>query len=309
MASVGGGSPPEPRRTAPQDYSRGMRITPSSLLLRVLAALVAVVVLAAACGSDSDPAATGDDDITQTDDESNADATGGEDSPEGDDSSDTDESDMNEDDGDMGDMLAGVAVFCESRADSDAAAEIINPTDPDSVRAWVYQTRDSIRDVLPQSPEEIRGDVATLLEAFDQFITILEAYDFDFFAALPEIEALQETPAQVAAEARLDAFEAANCPTESIDGEDASPNSFEQALATPEVFLAMLETEGGRDLILGGMTEGGDFTRDQAECLIDHPDFMEFFSLVGGETPSPDVIPTIMGVFAECGISLESLGG
>ena len=88
-----------------------------------------------------------------------------------------------------------------------------------------------------------------------------------------------------------------------------SGNAFEDALATPEVFMALIESEGGRDLILDGMTENGDFTRDQAACLIDHPDFLEFFALIGGEAPSADIIPTLIGVFSECGIDLESLGG
>ncbi len=268
-----------------------MRTSPISLLFRVLVALVAVVVVAVGCGSDGDPTETSSDDTSQSDDSS-----GGDDAA---------------DDPDMEDDSAAAAIYCEARAASNAATDNINPSDPESVRGWVYGTRDAIRDVLPQSPQRIRDDIAVLLAGFEEFIVILEAHDFDFFAALPEIEALQESPEQAAANARLDAFEEENCPTESIDGGDASSgsNSFEDALATPEIFLGMLESEGGRELIISGMIEDGDFTRDQAECLIDHPDFIEFFALIGGEAPSPDLIPTIMGVFSECGIALDSLGG
>lgn len=276
-----------------------------------------MVVLAAGCSSDSEPtdAGSGSDDSTEsetpTDDEGD-DTASGDDGASGDDESSDDESDMNEDDPEStSDMSASVAIYCAANAANDAATDNIDPTDPESVRIWILNSRDSLRDVIPQAPEEIRGDLATLFEGFEQFIVILEAHEFDFFAAVPEIDALTESPTQLAASDRLDAWEAANCPTESIDpGEDAGAGSaFDEALATPEVFLAMIESEGGRELILDGMTEDGDFTREQAACLIDHPDFLQLFALIGGEAPSADVIPTIIGVFSECGIDFESLGG
>ncbi len=293
-----------------------MRISPFTLLFRALVALVAVVVLAAGCSSDNEPtdAGSGSDDSsdaeTSTDDDG-SDDSGSDDATSDDESTDGD-SDMEEEDPEpVADMSASVAIYCEANALNDAAADNIDPADPESVRNWVFKSRDALRDVIPQAPEEIRGDLAILFEGFEQFIVILESYEFDFFAALPEIEALTESPAQAAADEHLDAWEAANCPTGSVDtGEDAAGGSaFEDALATPEVFLAMIESEGGRELILDGMTEDGDFTRDQAECLIDHPDFLEFFALIGGAPPSADIIPTIIGVFTECGIDLQSLGG
>lgn len=278
-----------------------------------------MVVLAASCGSGDGPATidSGSDDTTDSetspDDDSDDDASGASDDDSADtDDEGTDDSDMEEDDPQPNTDLSGsVAIYCEANAANDDAVDNINPADPESVRSWLFETRDSLRDVIPQSPEEIRGYLATLLEGFDEFVVILEAHEFDFFAALPEIEALTDSPAQALAEDQLDAWEEANCPTESIDtDEDAlGGNAFEDALATPEVFLAMIGTEGGRELILDGMTEDGDFTRDQAECLIDHPDFIEFFSLIGGATPDASIIPTIMGVFTECGIDLGLLAG
>ena len=94
-------------------------------------------------------------------------------------------------------------------------------------------------------------------------------------------------------------------------GEDNSEggSDFEDAMESPEFFLAMIETESGREMVLDGMTEDGDLTREQATCLIDHPDFIEFISLTSGEEPSVEMIPMIFGLLDECGIPLEALDG
>ena len=146
-----------------------------------------------------------------------------------------------------------------------------------------------------------------MLVGFEKVIEILRTYEFDFFAASSEIEEVSDSPVATAAEDRLDAWEAANCPT--APDEDGDGSDFEDAMESPEFFLAMIETESGREMVLDGMTEDGDLTREQATCLIDHPDFIEFISLTSGEEPSVEMIPMIFGLLDECGIPLEALDG
>jgi hypothetical protein len=295
-----------------------MRTSPLTLLFRALVALVAVVVLAAGCSSDTEPtdAGSGSDDSSDSETSTDGDASGDDSGSDGDTSaeestgsdSDTDKEDPEP----MGDLSASVAIYCEAKAADDAASDAVDPTDPDSVRAWVYQSRDALRDVIPQAPEELRADLAILLDGFEQFIVILEAHEFDFFAALPEIEALADSSDQELVGDRLDAWEAANCPTASIDLDEAASGSslFDAALADPAAIEAMLGSEGGRELFINEMTADGELTREQAECVLDHPDFTSFFTLLGGgEDAAADVLPAIIGVFSECGIDLATLAG
>lgn len=280
-----------------------MRTSLRPLFFRALAALATIIVLAAGCGSGGE---SSDADTESPDTGSEAEvSTESETSPDdvGDDYSDIDEEEPES----AADKSASIATYCQANAANDAAFENINPADPESVRNLVLKSRNGLRDVIPQAPEEIRDDLATVLVGFEKVIEILRTYEFDFFAASSEIEEVSDSPAATAAEDRLDAWEAANCPTAPSDDGDGS--DFEDAMESPEFFLAMIETESGREMVLDGMTEDGDVTREQATCLIDHPDFLEFISLTSGDEPSVEMIPMIFGLLDECGIPLEAMGG
>ncbi|NCG37335.1 MAG: hypothetical protein GWP48_07405 [Actinobacteria bacterium] len=274
-----------------------MRNSPRPLFFRALVTLAALIVLAAGCGSggESSDADTGSETEVSTEPETSPDDAG-------DDDSVIDEEEPES----AADKSASIATYCEANAANDAAFENMNPADPESVRNLVLKSRNGLRDVIPRAPEEIRDDLATVLVGFEKVIEILRTYEFDFFAASSEIEEVSDSPVATAAEDRLDAWEAANCPT--APDEDGDGSDFEDAMESPEFFLAMIETESGREMVLDGITEDGDLTREQATCLIDHPDFIEFFTLMsGGEEPSAEMIPTIFGLLDECDIPLEAL--
>ena len=278
-----------------------MRTSRSPLFLRVLAALATIIVLAAGCGSD------GESSDADTGSEAEAEAEASTESETSSDDAGDDDSGMDEEEPEPAvDKSASIAIYCEANAANEAAFENVNLGDPESVRNLVLKSRNGLRDIIPQAPEEIREDLATVLAGFEKLIEILGTYEFDFFAASSEIEDVTDSPAQTAAEDRLDAWEAANCPA--APGDDGDGSDFEDAMANPEFFLTMIETESGREMVLDGMTEDGDLTREQATCLIDHPDFIEFFTLMGGgEEPSAEMMLTIFGLLDECGIPLESM--
>ena len=56
---------------------------------------------------------------------------------------------------------------------------------------------------------------------------------------------------------------------------------------TPELVEAMLETEAGRAMFIEGMTEDGELTADQAECMLDNLDFVALAGISSGDEPDP----------------------
>ena len=166
----------------------------------------------------------------------------------------------------------------------------------------MLEARDRLSTAIPLAPGEIQGDLGIVLDGFEQMISILESHDWDFLAAADDIEALTELPEQTAASDRIDQWELDNCGIPIDDGGDDGDTLGDNPFADPNVMMALLETESGRELFIDGMTEDGDLTREQAGCLIDTLDLELLFALGQGEEPTGEMLPMLFGAFDTCGI-------
>lgn len=193
-----------------------------------------------------------------------------------------------------------VVAYCIARAEAEVFADSLeNPLDPEEVEAWAKRSVELLDDVLPDAPAAIAEDLQILRRSFDEFLVVLEANDWDLLAASDELEALSDLPGPTAAEERIDAWEAVNCADVDVPGSD-SVGSFEDAMASPEMFEAMLGSEAGRRLMIEGMTEDGTLNADQAECLLDNLDFETLASLAGGVDPTPELIAQFLDLIDTC---------
>ena len=132
----------------------------------------------------------------------------------------------------------------------------------------------------------------------DDYIDVLEANDWDFFAASSAIEEI-EGPELEAAEARLETWEVANCGFPE-DGDDLEDALDEDPFSAPEAFEAMLSSDVGRAMIIEGMTEDGELTADQAECMLDNLDFVALAGISSGDEPDPEIFSALFNVAVTC---------
>ena len=244
------------------------------LLITVLA------LFAAACGDSSD----GDNDATA---ETAADAG--------------DTATTQPDDG------ASVEAYCSKKAESDALFNEADPFDPVSLEAAFLENVGLMDAALQNIPTEIEDDLRVVRQSMDDYIDVLEANDWDFFAASSAIEEI-EGPELEAAEARLETWEVANCgfPEDGDDFEDALD---EDPFSAPEAFEAMLSSDAGRAMIIEGMTEDGELTADQAECMLDNSGFEMLSTLATGAELGPESLTPFFEMAVLCDLDETSIFG
>ena len=69
----------------------------------------------------------------------------------------------------------------------------------------------------------------------------------------------------------------------------------------------MLETEAGRAMFIEGMTEDGELTADQAECMLDNLDFVALAGISSGDEPDPEIFSALFNVAVTCDLGEEFL--
>ena len=160
---------------------------------------------------------------------------------------------------------------------------------------------------LQNIPTEIEDDLRAVRQSMDDYIDVLEANDWDFFAASSAIEEI-EGPELEAAEARLETWEVANCgfPEDGDDFEDALD---EDPFSAPEAFEAMLSSDAGRAMIIEGMTEDGELTADQAECMLDNSGFEMLSTLATGAELGPESLTPFFEMAVLCDLEETSIFG
>ncbi|MEQ8841852.1 MAG: hypothetical protein RIB98_12805 [Acidimicrobiales bacterium] len=289
--------------------SRRLRIFP------LLAILLAVSLVAAACGDDGDSA---DPDTTVPADEGTE--------TDADDADTTDDTAGDDDTGDDSGEMSGDAdsTYCELSTAQNAIDAEFNPFDVDAagMEAYFVDNRDRLAEAVDVAPSEIRDDLQAILTAFDeQFIPTLAAADWDFFAVSDELEAISENAALDEAQMRLEAYDADVCGIgggvfDGVDetgagaADDALEDALGEFLGTPEGLETVLESEFGRDAFIAGMTADGRLTTEQAECMLTALDIdmlLAFGALVqqGADATSSDDLAALGSALDGCGISAD----
>jgi hypothetical protein len=76
---------------------------------------------------------------------------------------------------------------------------------------------------------------------------------------------------------------------------------------TPELLEAMLETDTGRAVIIESMTEDGELTADQAECMLDNLDIVALAGISSGDDVDPEIFSALFQVAVTCDLGDEFL--
>ena len=259
--------------------------------IRILAPflLALVALLAVSCGGSDETAIVTD----PSSDDTAADAA--------------DESDDTGAEPDESDSTAGsVETYCRMKAAGEALLDEADPFDPELIEAAVRENVELLGTAIDIAPDEIRDDLRAIRRGFDDYVAALEDNDWDFFAASPALEELSARPELEAAGDRIDAWEEANC--DFADDEVDDEGAFEEdPFSTPEALEMLLSSEAGRAMMIESMTEDGEVTADQAECLLDNLDFDALSALATEAEPSPEVFALFFEVAALC--SVEDLFG
>ena len=260
------------------------------LVVPILFSLIGL--LAVSCGSSDDTATEGDastgDAAAETADDTAASAA---------------ESDEADEDGagEAANTDDSAVAYCSAKAEAEALLDNVDPFDPESVEMAIRKNIQLIEAAIDLAPSEIRDDLRMLRQSFDDYVEVLEENDWDLFAASAALEELDARPGPEAAEDRLEAWEDANCEgaDDDIDDEDAFGDD---PFSSPEALEAMLSSEAGRALMIEGMIEDGEFSAEQAACLLDNLDVEALLSLATGDEPSPEIFGLFLEVAMVCGL-------
>ena len=286
---------------------------------RLFLVMMALAVIATACGDDGSAVEPTDGVGAESDDSGSESGT---DDVEGDDAVDESAADAEPEPADPEPLEAtggDAETYCRLALENDQASDRFDPTTgPDATEQFVRQAQAAVAAAMLVVPSEIRSDLATIGEGIDELADVFEANDWDFFASLPEMEALATLPEQEAAEDRIDAWEESNCdhpaedPVEDAIGDDPDtlddPATLEDAFGSAETLEALLGSEAGRELLIDGLTENGELSRDQAGCLIDNVDVPLLTALANGADPDVDLLVELLAVLDTCEISLTDFG-
>ncbi len=275
---------------------------------RLFAVLAILVVLTAACG--------GGDSGTAPDESAGSDES---DTPTGDAES-SDDADVDAETGadpedepsEPGPVeLAGgeADIYCRLALENDQASDLFDPTaGPEAAEKFVRESQAALAQAIVVAPPGLRIDLATIAEGIDALAEILEANDWDFLASLEPIELLTASSEQEAAQDRIDAWEELNCSQSVQSSEESASGSIGDAFASPEALEALLGSDAGRELLISGLVENVDLTRDQAGCLLDNLDLPAVAALAEGADSEADLIAELFAALDVCGISLADFG-
>ncbi|MEM8708703.1 MAG: hypothetical protein AAGE98_19730 [Actinomycetota bacterium] len=291
----------------------------TALTPRLLAVLLAAFALfLAACGSDTVEGETessidaGDD---TADDSSADDATT-------DDTADDTADELPADDGDEAamsglsdddagdeatsevvDAPSGGGDFCGLYADNQNLFSEIDIFDPAQVEEWAGMSRSLLDEAIAQAPGEIRDDLDIVRGDFDEVIGVLEVNGYDFLAAADDVDAISENPESEAASARIDEYVESVC---GIDPDEAG-EEFVEGFFDEDNIDSILGNETLFNTIIGGMTEDGELTEEQATCFLSNLDGEVISGLMADPTAAmsdPAALQDLLGTFETCGIPL-----
>jgi len=194
--------------------------------------------------------------------------------------------------------------FGRQVAEQDSAFSSINPTDPTQLKASTAEIREFYGDAVSRAPEEIRSDVATIAQAFDEFYLQLEQVDFEFMAVDQSIFDIFDDDVINAGD-RIEQYGVEVCGFTPFGSAPVEPSLTDEELAEidellgDEDFLAEIRA----DLIEQFQIEG--YTETEAKCLADVFDVETFLRLeVEGEFDD-----VLRSKIEACGVDPEALAG
>ncbi len=196
-------------------------------------------------------------------------------------------------------MTPELEAFCGLRAQADAISDPENFFDPESVQTWFEDNLALMRQGAEVAPDQISGDMATMVAATEELQTLFEEYGYDIIS-IPEAE-LDATGSEVDdASDRVSDFVDTNCPEGTVTEEalDELPE------IDPAELESLLATEEGRALVVEGFASQTGLATEQVECFLDELPAEEFSALAAQDLAGA---PSLFIALAACEIDISQL--
>ena len=160
--------------------------------------------------------------------------------------------------------------YCELVTDSDAASVTFflgdDSSDPEKMREFAISLQASTVEAFEVADLAIKEDVALLVEEMDDFAVVLYANDYDVIAAFDYLATQPDSPARIAANEAVNAYNEVTCGSQS-DG--STTGEIDIALEEAELIMELLQTPDGFDLVVQNFTqELPDLSIEQSECFV-----------------------------------------
>lgn len=228
--------------------------------------------------------------------------------------------------GDDGGSASGGGDFCDLFAATDAQMDALGGDDmpfddPDALENMFTTAVEGIENVSRSAPDELADEFDILNDAYGQLLDKLKDADFDFFALAndPELAELMESPEVEEAQNTIADYALEECgidldddggtdegstdegSTDEGSSDEGSTDEGSTDETMPEISIPLDGTEIEQITALYQSMFGLD--EAQASCLAEN--ILE----LGGEAGDMEDVGAVMGLFAECDISMEDLAG
>ena len=215
----------------------------------------------------------------------------------------------------------GVDAYCDLSREYEAKSDLFEDfTDPIALEPFWAQQLEGLERAVGIAPTEIRADLKTMLAVSRELGDLLDENDWEFVAILDQVDAIVDTDEATTAEARLEQFDfevcgipigdASGTTAGDIDGDDSINDDAEAGQLPTEgeldLFLALMDSEAGRQLMIDQFTADGTLSADQAECFLDKADFEALFTLQSGDASTEQMVDFVEAL-ADCDIPLDAM--
>ncbi len=268
---------------------------------KLLTLLLALGLVAAACGggtsvsTDENPFGGSSDDSSDDTSAGDFDAASSEDSASSSDDSAEDPSTDSSDDGSSGSSSSvAFCAFAQEREEAEDLLDEVNIFIPEEFQAAFEENAQLLDEALGVAPDEIRGDLQIVSDDLDRVMGQLEEVGYDISLLIDEPELFDELPEAVAAGDRIDDYIRNECGFDPDANESDGPSD-DQILEDIE--------ESGNDafFVREALVQIG-IGEVEADCIAQQVSLDEFAMLADGEVPDE-----ILTIFTSCGVSLSDL--
>ena len=251
-------------------------------LTKLVALLLSVGLVAAACGGGTSVSVEGADAPAGDSDDGGSDGSA---SDDGDDSGD-------DDGGGGGGFNSGsFCAFAQEREDAETRFLNVNFFVPEELEAALTENADLLDQAIQVAPDEIRADLEIIRADYELFRGAFAAADYDA-SQMIDID-IEESPGAEAAGERIDDYIRSECGIDP-DANDQEPSD--------DDILDDLEESGNADEIVRQALLQIGLTDDQATCISQTLSFEELAALADAA-----VSDEVIQIFVDCGISLDEL--
>ena len=169
-----------------------------------------------------------------------------------------------------------LAPYCTAYNEFASGDASVNPADPDATAAFAAAQEAAWNELAPLAPASIEAEVAVMRDFTSAFRQILQAHDYDLQSAFPELVELEEEMAVAVPRILTIQFGLIECGAEASNPEDE--------LAV--FYASLLDTPDRRTVLAELLADGDDFTLEGAMCFVERASVDMMFPLAEAQATS-----------------------